>query len=49
MIIIRSCYSWYNLYNDNTMILTHLEQKDIERIIKILHKTNTPYRLNLKG
>ena len=49
MIIIKSCYSWYNLYIDNTMILTHLKQNEIEDIIKTLHNTNTQYKLNLKG
>lgn len=49
MITIKSCYSWYNVYNDNTMILTHLKQNDIKNIIKVLHKTNTQYQLNLNG
>ena len=49
MIIIKSCYSWYNIYINNTMILTHLKQKDTTDIIKALHKTNTPYKLDLRG
>lgn len=49
MIKIKSCYSWYNVYIDNTLILKHIEQKDIEDIINILHKTNTKYNLDLKG
>ena len=49
MIKIYSCYSWYNVFNDNTLILRKLSQKDIMEIINALHKTNTPYYLNLKG
>lgn len=49
MIKIYSCYSWYNVYIDNTLILHHINQKSIDDIIEALHKTNTPYYLNLKN
>ena len=49
MIKIKSCYNWYNFYIKNTLILKHLYQKDIDDILKKLHKTNTPYDLDLRG
>ena len=49
MIKIKSCYSWYNVYIDNLLILKHISAKDVQDIIKKLHKTNTPYNLDLRG
>lgn len=49
MIKIKSCYSWYNIFVDNTMILTHKTQKEIDEILLLLHTTNTPYDMDLRG
>jgi hypothetical protein len=49
MIKIKSCYSWYNVYINNTLVLKHIFQKDIDEIIRVLHETNTPYDLDLRG
>lgn len=49
MIKINSCYNWFNVYIDNMLILKHISSKDTNDIIKKLHKTNTPYNLDLKG
>lgn len=49
MVVIKSCYSWYNVYVDNVLILKHKSQKEIEEIIKVLHETNTQYNLDLRG
>ena len=49
MIKIKSCYSWYNVYIDNLLILKHISTKDVKDIIKKLHKTNTQYNLDLRG
>lgn len=48
-ILIRSCYSWYNVFVNNTLVLMHLGQKDIEDILDALHKTNTPYDMDLRN
>ena len=42
-IVIKAVYSWYNVYVENTLILTKL--KDISGILKALHESNTPYDL----
>lgn len=49
MIKIKSVYSWYNVYNNNILILKNQTQKDIDDIIKVLHKTNTPYQLDFRN
>lgn len=49
MIKITKPYSWYNVYINNTLILTHLTQKDINEILQQLHQTNTPYSMDLRG
>lgn len=49
MIKIKSCYSWYNVYNDNILILKHISTNDVKDIIKKLHATNTQYELDLRG
>lgn len=49
MIKIKSCYSWYNVYIDNMLILKHISIKDVQDLINTLHKTNTQYNLDLKG
>ena len=46
MIKIIYNYSWFNIYVDNTLILTHI--KNIDAIIKRLHETNTPYNLDFR-
>lgn len=46
---IRQVYTWYNVYINTTLILKNLSQKEISKILKTLHKTNTPYYLNLKN
>ena len=46
---IRQIYNWYNVYINTTLILKNLSQQDISKILKTLHKTNTPYYLNLKN
>lgn len=43
MIKIRSHHDWFNVYNDNKLILKNISAKDIDDIIKKLHETNTPY------
>ena len=48
MIKIRSHHDWFNVYNDNKLILKNISAKDIDDIIKKLHETNTPYDLYLK-
>lgn len=49
MIKIKSCYNWFNVYIDNLLILKHITGNDANDIIKKLHKTNTPYSLDLRG
>lgn len=44
-IVIKAVYSWFNVYINNQLILTKLKSNDIIDIIKVLHKTNTPYDL----
>lgn len=48
MIKIKSCYNWYDVYIDNTLILHHIYQNAVDNIIKVLHETNTPYNLDLR-
>ena len=46
-IIIKAVYTWYNVYVDNTLLLKHLTQDDINDLIQKLHDTNTAYDLKL--
>ena len=47
-VLIQQAYSWFNVYIDNHLILTKLKAKDLDDIIKALHKSNTPYDLRFK-
>lgn len=47
MIKIENHYNWYNVYVDNTLVLTKV--KDVSGIIDALHKTNTPYNLDFRS
>ena len=47
-VLIQEVYSWFNVYIDNHLILTKLKAKDLDDIIKALHKSNTPYDLRFK-
>lgn len=46
---IRQVYTWFNVYINKTLLLKNLSQKEISKILKTLHKTNTSYYLNLKN
>lgn len=46
---IRQIYNRFNIYINRTLILKNLSQNEISKILKTLHKTNTPYYLNLKN
>lgn len=34
MIIIKKCYSWYNVYADNVLILKHINENDKTDILE---------------
>ena len=44
-ILVDNVYKTFNVYIDNHLILTKLKAKDVDDIIKALHKSNTPYDL----
>ena len=46
---IRQVFNWYNVYINKILLLKNLSQKEISEILKTLHKTNSPYYLNLKN
>lgn len=40
---IAKCYSWYNVFVDNRLLLKHLSSNDITELINEMHKYNIPY------
>lgn len=34
MIVIKKCFSWYNVYVNGTMILKHISESDKDDILK---------------
>lgn len=46
MIKIIKCYSWYDVFIDSTMVLHHINNLDVDDIIKVCKETNTKYTIS---
>lgn len=46
-ILIKAVYSWFNVYIDNHLILTHLDVNEVLDVMKVLHEQNKPYDLKI--
>lgn len=44
MIIIKRCYTWYNVFIDNHMILKHINENEKNEIEKVLIENNELYK-----
>lgn len=44
MIIIKKCYTWYNVFINNHMILKHINEKEKNEIEKVLIENNEPFK-----
>lgn len=44
MIIIKKCYTWYNVFINNHMILKHINENDKNEIEKVLIENNEPFK-----
>lgn len=45
MITIKKVYTWYNVYNNHTLILKNLNKIEKNDIIKVLKDTKTDYKI----
>lgn len=45
MIIIKKCYTWYNVFINNHMMLKHINEKEKNEIVEFLIKNNEPFKL----
>lgn len=45
MIIIKKCYTWYNVFINNQMILKHISEIEKNEIETVLIENNEPYKI----
>jgi hypothetical protein len=45
MIIIKKCFSWYDVYIDNMMILHHISEQDKIDILKAAEKSGDKIKI----
>lgn len=34
MIVIKRCYTWYNVFVDNVLVLKHINKDDVDDLLK---------------